>query len=77
MPVSLTLDEFLERLVARWPLLSIAVQEDVKKVFPLQVKADTSRPNASIDIDLTEPISELVLKTCERLITLVYEERLD
>ena len=75
MAISLTLEEFLQRLLARQQLLNIAVQEDVKKIFPLKAQVNINQPN--ISVDLAKPISELMFKTVVRLVTLVYEERLD
>ena len=75
MPISLTQEEFLERLLARHQLLRVAINEDIKTLFPFAIKVD--RNQTEININLTEPISELVLKIMVRVITLVYEEALD
>jgi hypothetical protein len=75
MPISLTLEEFLERLSARYQLLEVAIEKDVNDISPYKIKVDSNQTD--IHIDLTKLISELLLKVMVRVITLVYEESLD
>ena len=75
MPISLTLEEFLDRLEARQQLLEIAIDKDIKAISPITMQVDTNQ--TEIHTDLTKPISEVVKKAMERVITLVYEEDLD
>ena len=75
MTISLTQEEFYQRLLERRKLLIIAINEDVKNIFPLRYK--TGRNKSEINIDITEPIGELLLKEITRVVDLVYREGLD
>jgi len=73
--LSLTKEEFMGRLLARSQLLRVAVDEDVRKIFPSALKI--MKTEAGISLDLTGPVTELLLKVMMRVINLVYEESLD
>ena len=75
MPISLTQEQFYQRLDERRRLLIIAIDEDVKAIFPIKTQVIVKQ--TEINIDLRKPISELLLKTMVRVVNLVYEEGLD
>ena len=75
MSISLTREQFFERLDERKRLLIIAVDEDVKSIFPIRTTVIGNQTENNIN--LRKPISDLLLKTIARVINLVYEEGLD
>ncbi len=76
MELSLTKAQLLERLLEpqRTKLLVLAINEDVKKVFPIRIEAQNQ---AEINIDVTEALRTLSSKWLSRAINLAYDETLD
>jgi len=62
MSISLTRDEFMERLQSRHNLLILAMEEDAKNLASTKTN---------------ELIAEVLQKTLVRVIKLVYDENLD
>jgi len=80
MSISLTRDEFCQRLFDRAELLGIAIKEDISKinfVTTAQVQLSSSQHEIHINNDITQPILELIMKEMNRIIDLVYNEGLD
>jgi len=74
MTLSLTKEQFCERLGQYHRLFELAIGEDVKKISPLLYKVPGNE--TEIHIDITKPIGKLVSKAIIRTIDLVYEENL-
>jgi hypothetical protein len=76
MAISLTLEQALERLLEpqRLHLLRIAIDEDVKCIFPLQINlAD----DAATQKALKEALGNLIDRLLLRALRLAFEESLD
>ena len=79
MELSLTKTQLLERLLEpqRVKLLSLAINEDAKQVFPLHLQVQAQSNQAEINIDITEALGKLASKWLLRAIALAYEDSLD
>lgn len=72
MPVSLTRDEFLERLARQRKLIQLALLEDLKKNHP-PVGVRVDGPD-SITLVLSEEITDLIRHILIRTVELIYQE---
>ncbi len=81
MSISLTRDEFYNRLSDRSELFGIAIKRDLDEIFPLSFKTKAqlqpSQSDINTNIDITPSIIDLLMKEIHRIIDLVYEENLD
>lgn len=75
MTLSLTKEQIGERLLEpqRLTLLRLAIDEDVKSIFPLHF----TKNDEENSLIMTEAMSNLVNKLLFRAITLAYDEILD
>jgi hypothetical protein len=78
MTLSLTKDEFCQRLIDRSDLLGVALKRDLDKVFPLKATSTPIRQYQSeMDVIMdVKPLIELIMKEMKRLIELAYDENL-
>jgi hypothetical protein len=75
MSISLTIEEAQARLrqPQRLSILSLAVNEDIKSIFPLHLTGKKKEDDKIIG----DAFHRLVLKVLLRAITIVYDENLD
>jgi hypothetical protein len=74
--VSLTKEQIMMRLLdpQRTKLLTLAINEDTNKVFPLHFQAQNRE---EIEIDINEALHTLCSKWLFRVIDLAYDDTLD
>jgi len=79
MALSLTREQLLERLddPHRMQLLVIALNEDMKQVFPVDYKIQFPINTNDINIDIGEALIKLSSKWLLRAVDLAYDENLD
>lgn len=79
MALSLTREQLLERLVDphRMQLLAIALNEDMKQVFPVDYKIQFPINTNDINIDIGEALIKLSSKWLLHAVDLAYDENLD
>jgi hypothetical protein len=75
MAISLTKEEFLDRFKdpIRQRILALALNEDMKSVFPMKLTTNSEQNS----IIIASAIHEVVVKVLPRLMDIVYEENLD
>ena len=74
--IRLSKNELLERIVEpqRSRLLTLAIKEDIRSIFPLTIRA---RKEKDISIDISQQVQKLVFKTLFRVTDLAFDETLD
>ncbi len=84
MEVSLTREEFNERLLQNSDLFSLAIAQDVRKMLGPDNKIGSARvaikpgqTDYNISLDITPQLVEIVGRAIKRAVDLVYDEKLN
>jgi len=83
MDISLTKEEFEQRMHERWYLLFLAIGQDIKSILPLKLHchyADPKMANQEVDLvadNIEKELNDLLIKAIAHVINGVYDEALD